>query len=268
MNCLGVFVSTCRARSGSPHVASLLFLLAPLLLAVPPVQGSSVANGSISISNLSITPSGGNVVFSALWTAEAFDQAQNSLGGSQSQYNSSLGGLAQSTASVQYASAQSSADAMNLLLMASSGVNIPGGVIAASSVSRADIFNSTFMITGGSGPVDVNFGVMLNSLQNLVTDSSGLVASSEVIFALEVDGNVVLFRDSPLTIGPNMSAVLPFSGELTNSMTLNYNQDYTIRLEADAENSGQNVPEPSTIALALGGAAAVLIRRLIVAKPA
>ena len=205
----------------------------------------------------------------APWTAEAFDQAQNSLGGFQSQYNSSLGGLAQSSASVQFASAQSSADAMNMILMASAGVNLPGNVLAAASAtSRADIFNSTLMITGGTGQVDVTFGAMLNSLQSLMTDASGLLATSEVVFALTIDGNVVLFLDSPNQIGPNSSLIVPISQELTNSMMLNYNQDYTIRLEADAESSGQNVPEPSTIALLFGGSTLAFIRRLILAKRA
>jgi hypothetical protein len=157
---------------------------------------------------------------------------------------------------------------MNMMLMASAGVNIPGGTVAASSVSRADIFNSTLMITGGTGAVNVTFGAMLNSLQSLMTDATGLLASSEVIFALTIDGNVVLFLDSPNQIGPSSSLVVPISEELTNSMMLNYNQDYTIRLEADAENSGQNVPEPSTITLALAGAGVGFIRRLILANRA
>jgi hypothetical protein len=202
------------------------------------------------------------------WTAEAFDQAQNSLGDNQMQFNTSLGGVAQSSASVQFASAQSTADAMNMLLMASAGVNIPSGLNAASSTSRADIFNSTLMITGGSGPVDVTFGAMLNSLQTLMNDASGSLATSEIIFSLEINGNVVLFLDSPTQIGPSSSLVLPISQELTNSMMLNYNQDYTIRLEADAESSGQNVPEPSTLALLFGGSALAFIRRPRLAKRA
>jgi hypothetical protein len=141
----GYLSSACRVRFASVHVLPLLLLVASSVLLVPLLQASSVATSTISISNLTITPSGGSVVFTDLWTAEAFDQVQNSLGGFQSQYNSSLGGIAQLSASVQFASAQSSADAINMILMASAGVNIPGGAIAAGSVSRADIFNSTFI---------------------------------------------------------------------------------------------------------------------------
>ena len=261
--------SASRMQSSRIYVAPLLLLLTVLVLVVSPLQASSVATSTISISNLTITPSSGSVVFMVPWTAEAFDQAQNSLGDNQSQFNTSLGGIAQSSASVQFASAQSSADAMNMILMASAGVNIPGSfVAAASATARADIFNSTFMITGGTGSVNVTFGAMLNSLQSLMTDASGILASSEVVFALTIDGNVVLFLDSPNQIGPNSSLIVPIDQQLSNSMMLNYNQDYTIRLEADAENSGQNVPEPSTIALFFGGSALAFIRRLIPARRA
>jgi len=265
----GYLSSASRVRFAGVYAVPFLFLLASSLLSVVPLQASSVATSSISINNLTITPSSGSVVFMNPWTAEAFDQAQNSLGDNQSQFNTSLGGIAHSSASVQFASGQSSADAMNMILMASAETNIPGTfVAAASSVSRADIFNSTFMITGGTGAVNVSFGAMLNSLQNLMTDASGLLASSEVVFALTIDGNVILFLDSPNQIGPNSSLSVPISQELSNSMMLNYNQDYTIRLEADAENSGQNVPEPSTIALLFGGSTLGFIRRLILAKRA
>ena len=117
----GYLSSASRVRFAGVYAVPLLFLLATSMLWVVPLQASSVARSSISISDLTITPSSGSVVFMNPWTAEAFDQAQNSLGDNQSQFNTSVGGIAQLIASVPFASAQSSADAMNMILMASTG---------------------------------------------------------------------------------------------------------------------------------------------------
>ena len=253
-----------RFRLACVYTASLVFILAASTLISPPLYADSTSTSSIQVSNFTMTSSSGTIVFLDLWTAEAFAQAQNSLGGNNSQYNSSLGGLAQASASVQFASAQSSADALNMIQMGSAGVNIPEGLIAASAMSQETLYNM-FEITGAGGPVNVTFGVMLNSMQSLFTDSSGLFASSEVAFTLSVDGNVVLFSDIANQIGPNGSWTNNFSDELRNTISLNENQPYQITLFADPELSGGNAPEPPTIALALAGAAVGFIR-LILAK--
>ena len=253
-----------RFRLACVYTASLVFLLAASTLISPPLYADSTSTSSIQVSNFTMTSSSGTIVFLDLWTAEAFAQAQNSLGQNVSQFNSSLGGLAQANASVQYASAQSSADALNMILMGSTTVNIPGGLIAASAVSQQTLSNM-FEISGAGGPVNVSFGVLLNSMQSLLTDSSGF-ASSEVTFTLSVDGNVVLFSDSAKQIGPNGSWNYNFSGELTNTIPLYENQWYEFTAFAEQDPSGYGTtPEPPTIALALAGAAVGFIR-LILAK--
>src|ERR1019366_4745350 len=226
-----------RFRLACVYTASLVFLLAASTLISPPLYADSTSTSSIQICNFTMTSSSGTIVFLDLWTAEAFAQAQNSLGQNVSQFNSSLGGLAQANASVQYASAQSSADALNMILMGSTTVNIPGGLIAASAVSQQTLSNM-FEITGAGGPVNVTFGVLLNSMQSLLTDSSGLFAGSEVAFTLSVDGQVVLFQDIANQIGPNGSWNYTFSGELTNTIPLYENQWYEITAFADQEVSG------------------------------
>ncbi len=265
MNLLAPCFPASRFRLACVYTASLVFLLVAASLISPPLYADSTSTSSIQVSNFTMTSSSGTIVFLDPWTAQAFAQAQNSLGENNSQYNSSLGGLAQASASVQFASAQSSADALNMILMGSTTVNIPGGLIAASAVSQQTLSNM-FEITGAGGPVNVTFGVLLNSMQSLLTDSSGF-ASSEVTFTLSVDGNVVLFSDSAKQIGPNGSWNYNFSGELTNTIPLYENQwyEFTAFAEQDPNGYGQT-PEPPTIALALGGAAVGFIRRLILAK--
>jgi len=263
------FSSTPR-RFASIYVLSLLFVLAASVLFVPPLQADAFASANISITNVTITPSAGTVVFTAPWTAEAFAQAQNSFGEDDPEYKSSLGSQVQVNAAVTFASGQALADPVNLVLKTSSLVYIPDPVTAAAnSVGRADIFNSTFMITGGTGQVNVNFSAMLKSMQSLLTTGGGIFASSEVIYSLLVNGNLVSSFASFNAIGPNDSwNPKPISELETGMMTLNYDEDYTIYLEADAETEGINVPEPSTITLLFGGPALAFVGRLIKAKRA
>ncbi len=275
MNPFAAALSGFRVRRASTYVTPLLLLLAISMLAAPPLWAESDSSSSISLSSLTITPASGSVVFTDPWSSQVFAQAQNSFGGFDQNFNNGLGTIVSTNATVMFASGAAVADPINLLMNtsnATSMVHIPNepiGFVAASSQGTADIFNSTFMITGGTGPVNVTFNAMLNSLQTLFTDKFGINATSEVVFALTVNGNVVLFRDSPLAIGSNMFAQLPFNGNVgPNSVMLNYNQDYTIGMELDAESSGQSVPEPSTIALLFGGPALAFARRWIMAKRA
>ena len=130
-----------------------------------------------------------------------------------------------------------------MILMASGGVNIPGGGITATSIGQDTLFN-TFEITGGGGPVNVSFEILLNSMQYLFTDLSRQSAQSHVGFDLTVDGHVVLFSNSLRQIGPNASWNSNFSGELSHTITLNENEQYRIHVFADRINSAANVPEP------------------------
>jgi hypothetical protein len=247
------------------HVASLCLLLALSAVLAPPSHATAIATGSIQVTNFTVTPASGTVVFGGPWTAQAFAQAQNSLGENVAQFNSSTSGTATADALVTFAQGHSSADAVNVISMGSAGVDITGGVTVSSAVSQETISN-TFQISGGGGPVNVTFGVLLNSMQNLFTDSSGVFASSEATFTLSVDGQIVLFNDIANQIGPSSSWTNNFSGDLTNIVSLNENQVYQITLFADPEDGGGTIPEPSSIALALGGAAVGFIRRVILAK--
>ena len=265
MNLLARFLLASRLQLVYVYAGSMVLILAAATLISPPLCAEAIASASVQVSNLTMTSSSGTLVFLDPWTVQAFAQAQNSLGGNNSQFNSSLGGLAQANANVQFASAQSSADAINMILMGSAGVNIRGGLIAASAASEETLYNM-FEITGVGGPVNVSFGIMLNSMQSLYTDSSGLFATSEVAFTLSVDGQVVLFNYIANQIGSNESWSNNFSGELNSTISLNENQPYQITLFADPELSGGNAPEPPTIALALAAVAVGLVRRLMLAK--
>jgi len=241
------------------------FRLAPCFVALlliasaaPPVSATAIANSSIQLSSLSITPASGSIMFSP--TAQSFAQAQNSLGELVSNFNS--GATANSSAVVTWANASGWANSGSQTASASANVSIPNVTGAASSVGRGALFDTAFSITGASGPVSVQFSAMFPYSQSLMTDVYGVQATSEVILDLSIDGSVVLFFDSPFTIGPSTSLATSGSPTLTNSMTLTAGQTYDLYLEIDSESSGVNTtPEPATLTLLLGGVIVPFVRR-------
>ncbi len=276
MNLFAAALSMLRERCGPTSVKLVLVLLAICLLSTLSLLAESNSSSFMSLTSLTITPASGTVVFTDPWSSQAFAQAQNSFGGFQQGFNfSNMNQIVSTNALVQFATGAALADPTNLVMNttnASSAVsipNIPVGFVSASSQGTADIFNSTFMITGGTGAVNVSFNSMFQYAQMVMTDIHGINATSEVVFALTINGTVVLFLDSPLAVGSNATKIIPLMSQgLTNSMMLNYDQDYTIDVEVDAESSGQSMPEPSTISLLIGGPALAFGRRWIMAKRA
>jgi hypothetical protein len=205
------------------------------------------------------------VVFQAPWTAQAYAQAQNSLGHFDGHFDTSVGGVAQASAMVAFADAEAEAMAPTPNEnFAHSDINIPNVSAAASSLGRGTLFNTTFMITGGTGAVSVNFSVPLTTMQSLFTDDTGLLATSEVVYGLTLDGQLISFLDIPLQTGPDSLLIFDSSQTLMGTATLNFDQAYTIYEEVDSESSGINViPEPPSGSLALLGAGLFLVRRFL-----
>jgi hypothetical protein len=127
------------------------------------------------------------------------------------------------------------------------------------------------IVSPSTTTVNVTFTATLSGDQTLTTDADGEFATSEIVFSLllpDISGTPIIFIDSPLCIGtPPGSTCLasspstlnsPYSNILTSTVQLNTNTDYTLIAEADAESSGFNVPEPSSIFLTAWVSFAVL----------
>src|SRR5215831_11278075 len=95
------------------HIVVFALSLA-VSVAPPPIHATAIATGSISVTNLTITPASGTVTYGTPWTAQSFAQAQNSLCGCDSQFNSSVGGTAQADAMVMFAQGHALTDAAGL----------------------------------------------------------------------------------------------------------------------------------------------------------
>ena len=249
----------------SAHAVSLCLLLALSAALAPPLHATAIATGSIQVTNFTITPASGTVTFGTLWTANSFAQAQNSSCGCDSQFSSSLGGTAQADAMVMFAQGHAVTDAAALTLSASDAVNINGGgVMAANAIGQSTLFNTSFSITGGSGPVDVTFSALLDMTQFLFTDPNGVFAGNETSFQLSLDGQTVLFMDLANQIGTNSTLTDGFSGTLTDTVTLNFGQPYTLNGFAEDDPYGYDTPEPPAGTLLLLGAGLIAAQRVFV----
>jgi hypothetical protein len=229
---------------------SVCLLFASIFFCIPGVvYADSIATSNISFSNLQITASAGTIQFLGPWNTEAFAQAQNSLGELDSQSSSNTGTGSTATATVTFAGATGDAAVAPLSGDASSNASIvPDFNAQARSQGNGTLFNS-FEITGGTGSVNVTFSAGIAGKLDVSTDDDGVLAQTETIFNLQLDGQPVLFFDSILSVGPNSSASMLIGQTLTNTESLNFNTPYQVLAQADSESQAIVTPEPPTASL-------------------
>jgi hypothetical protein len=236
-----------------------LVLLGVALLTPATAGALAITSGSLTISNIQITAGAGTVVID-LWTAQASATANNSLGESAGQFDSTAinsGTTAQADATVTWANSHGTANLSNLTATGTSAIILPGINNQTDSSGVGDLF-TTFSITGGTGAVDVTFAMALAASQDGTTDGVGSVTRNELVASLTVDAisDPVLFFDSLHTLGPNSTFSDTQAPTLANTATLMFDTPYFMFIEADSEANAMNVPEPGTLALlALSGMA-------------
>lgn len=239
----------CPSRTSAAHAAFLGVVAC--LLAPTPCQAFAKANGSL-VSSIEIVASGGALLFADPWTGEAFADADGA-------FDFDSGDAPSAFASSAYAEA--SASAASLVASASSAFDIPSDVAAFSfATGRGSLFNS-FMVTGGSGDVEVTFTATLSGNVSVDTGPLGVFASTEAIFAMELDGDLLGIFQTSLLIGPSASDAASISDSISASRILQFDTLYFFYAEADSESSGlTTVPEPSTLLAGLVAIAIALAR--------
>jgi hypothetical protein len=238
---------------------SFAFLLSLLFLTVD-ASATAIAAGNISLSGFTITPASGTVVYDAPFASDVYSEARNSLGELIIAFDFSPDGAVATDAAVTWADASATADGPARMASAAANGDIPGAIVGdASSVGRGTLSN-TFMITGGSGSVDVQFSASVSGGYNLSTDEFGLLASSELIFALLLDGSPVMFASILDAIGPSDSASASFPALSPQTVSLEFGKTYSLLIELDAESRVTNIPEPSGLLIVASGV--ILLTRL------
>jgi hypothetical protein len=227
------------------------------LLCIPEVgYADAVAISSISFSNLQIlVPTGDTVQFQDVWSSQASANAQNSNG----EYDFQSSPPSSVSAAVTYAGASGTAVVVPLSGAASSYANIPGAVNVEADSTGAGYLSNFFEITGGTGSVDVTFSVLIVSSNSVSTDQFGVLAYSENVFGLEVNGQPELTLDQLLEVGPSSSGSLTFNETLSTTVPLTFGTPYSFVVsEADSESQAiDTTPEPATASLAFIGLAAL-----------
>lgn len=241
---------------GRKSLRTCVLLLGLLLVTSSSAYADAISTTSVTLTNFQLVPTSGTVVFSppqfGSQTA-ASGAAANSFGeesGDQSEGPT----LSQASTSVTFAGASGLSDFTNQILSANSNAMLSGCSCAAESEGLA-VLRQSFTIVGGSGNVDVTLSALLQSVQHLATDPSSLFAVSEARITLQVLDVGSFSFDSSLRVGPNESTDLERQRLLSEVLTLQFNQQYSVILFVGANSrAGQNeVPEPTTVVLLMSG---------------
>jgi hypothetical protein len=190
-----------------------LCLFAAVLLCLPQKTGAtSYAFSQIFLTDLSITPSSGTLEFIGDWKLTTYAEA----GGSWD-FHEGLATVSPSFADSAYSHADAHASAthpptVDVQSDAHSEGLIPGDIDASDYALARGTHEIKFKITGGSGPVEVEYAANLNGFLEVANDIFGIYAEAEAIFGLEQDGEVVLMEPFPLLIWvySSDSKALPF----------------------------------------------------------
>ena len=272
---------------------TLAILLAAVALGASPMaQATAISTSHLGFADFAITPGSGALKLMGDWWLQSYAEARNSKGdlaqafadnffggmeveqgNAQASYSAELFSVA-ADAVVPWAQARAEATdesspppGLDIAAPVQTNVLVPGCQPKwATGVARSDLFNG-FMVTGGTGTVEVTFSVDLGGQKTVATDPCGLLAWAELTFTLEIydllpvledqslQDQVVLFHKNRLECdGPNCFKEEIVDKMLTATRVVEYGKLYSFVVETDDEQYAM-VPVPPTLLLALLGLA-------------
>src|ERR1039458_9029672 len=261
LRCWSSFIKRrgCDMKTSSFQVSVSLLAAGVFFSAQQNAGALAIGTSQLTFNNLLITPQSGTLQFITDWHVTAYAEA-----GGNAQYQAGDGIPVSALASGTYSTASGSASAthppaFDVTANGSSSVSIPDATAASDySLGQGTVANA-FMITGGSGAVQVNYQVNVSGSLYVMTDPLGLLAQTETIYGLEQDGTNILNYYNILSIGPSQVTSTNFSQTLSTQLTLDYDTPYIIYSEADSETRAVNsTPDTGSTAALLGLAVAGL----------
>ncbi len=214
---------------------------------------------SLTFTSFQIVPTSGTIVFS-LPSTQALARATNSLGQESLEVVQSESPIAihLASASVNFASGFAIADPLNFIGSQNSNAMLSGCNCEAFGVGQT-VLQKSFVITGGTGNVDVAFSAVVLTMQTVMTDEFGTFAGSGVLAGIHL-GSSSIFPTifSVIEIGPNDSRVSNIEHQLSQVLTLQFNTVYRIDVILSANSTVVNqapaeVPEPTSMILLVSG---------------
>ncbi|HEU4509547.1 MAG TPA: PEP-CTERM sorting domain-containing protein [Pyrinomonadaceae bacterium] len=258
----------------SPRIFVRILLLGLLLGTSSTAYADTISITSVSLSNLQFVPTSGNIVFVTTQfapRATASGAAVINMPGFDQELGNSMQSPthAEASTSVPFATAGGVADVTTLSLSANTNVMLSDCVCQAETEGLASI-RLSFMITGGTGNVNLNFSGLLATVQNLVIDESSLFAASGVRVNVRVFhpdcadvfnpscGNVnqTFSFDSRIVLRPpDISTSLEIQRQISDVVTLQFDQQYNILISIDATSRAaqSEIPEPASVVLLVSG---------------
>ena len=236
-----------------------VLLLGLLLGTASCAYADAISTTSLTFSSFQIVPTSGSVVFS-LPTTQALARATNSLGEESLQVvnSDSPTAIQLASASVSFASGFAIADPLNFIGSQNSSAMVSGCNCEAFGVGQT-VLQKSFVITGGTGNVDVTFSAVLLTMQTVMTDEFGTFAGSNVLAGIHL-GSTSIFPAifSVVEIGPNDSRVSNIQHQLSQVLTLQFNTVYRLDVTLSANSTVINqspaeIPEPATAVLLVSG---------------
>lgn len=216
----------------------------------------TIAITEVSLSNLQIIPTTGTVVISPPLVGNATAAGAAAINTLDDEGADFEEGPTRSEAntSITFATVNAVSDFTTLALSANTNVMLPGCRCEAETEANAAL-RLSFMIVGGTGPVDVTLSALTETLQNLVRDQFSTFAVSEIRITLNLIGVETFSFDSLLRIGPNEMLSLETQRLISEVVTLQFNQEYNLLVHLNAvARAGENeIPEPATVFLLVSG---------------
>jgi hypothetical protein len=235
-----------------------ILLLGLVLGTASTANADAIAITSGSLSNIQIVPTSGTVVVTQSATSaggvvsDGFDVSVNRMESpTRSEASLNLG----------FANAGAVSDATNMSLSANSSVILSGCRCGFEAEGQAFLTQS-FMITGGTGNVDVTLSALLSSMQSVMTDQFSFFAASGVIIHLQVlnasDFSQVhnfSFSDRISIRPPTNSTLMELERLVSEMFTLQFGTEYSLRASifANSEAAQNEIPEPASMVLLVSG---------------
>src|SRR5687768_1406549 len=237
-------------RVNSLKVIIRVLVLGVVLGAASTTYADALVISSLSMSNFQFTPATGTAQFT-ITSMTARTSADNTLG-ENTQNISNAFPIAQSTATVTFASAVGTTNATTNSLSGSTSANVSGCSCSASSFS-VSTFTGTLVIVGAEGMVDVNISALAEHLRHVELDQFGVFGESEVLFDLFVNGSPVFSFQIDLlspTVGRNRFLDLPGSQPMSGTVSLQAGVDDPISARVSTRSWAVNaVAERAAVAL-------------------